>query len=516
MESIKEIATDKLKTGDIQTIRDGVDAYMKIRAEGNPQGLWLESTYDSTAFFLGAISDVLDPNYTWELGSVTKVEVGLAEPFKFENEESGEFTTYSFNTSRIDGERGSNRPTFKSHWFTSSAINAMEDAGFLSSQENEPSNMAQPPFNLDQRIELVRILIDYQLGMVDPETQFKHRYVVPESVTKQFDILSKVVEIAEKIDLKQESEQLKSFFKERIKALRGWHQRLKKGSDYSSYQNPLFYDGDEDQEFLRDSFNHINSLFLKQLSGIQGVEVLDVEELTEKEVKTIVKTYDYAQKVLQESEIRDEHKFDDPPLKIGKREIASFSMDGTTLVMSIEGVLVDHYQIEKKQGEFASHKKLLGKERKTYTQRTTRDELSGYRSPLEIPEGVDMAPGGEYAVEMINAKSKGHDYWKFKILTPEFLAKEKEQVLTEVKENLHLRKMARQMQGVGRDDLYGMPVDEEGNPTSESEADHWVMYMKYNKWINAYPEAYVLVPFSGVRSKSRGATFEALMKDYNR
>lgn len=225
-------------------------------------------------------------------------------------------------------------------------------------------------------------------------------------------------------------------------------------------------------------------------------------------------------KVLERKEVVE---FGEPPLPSGKRTFAMIATeqvhheaswghpasDETVHVIQVENVPGSKFRVTRyeKSGEAHEDREPLGQVTETWTERIP----AGTYCRLRLPEGL-TEPNGEYAVEFVDTRRGG---WFVNLLTQEMLDREKEQILAEVKANLPLRHWARPIPGYKG--LYGMPVADDGwTPCEPAKAIKWVLFEKDHRWPNAYPEAYVLVSMKGYRSKSTGATFQALVADYTR
>lgn len=225
-------------------------------------------------------------------------------------------------------------------------------------------------------------------------------------------------------------------------------------------------------------------------------------------------------KVLKAEEVIE---FGDPPLPSGMRVYADImtekvhheaswgypTRDETVYVVKVADVPAQKYRITRyeKSGQSHEDKEPLGEVTETWT---LRDSAGSY-SKLRLPEGL-TEPNGTYAIEFGSGRRSG---WFIDVFVQESLDREKEQILAEVRENLPLRKLARPISG--HEGIYGMPVADDGwTPCEPAKAAKWVLFEEDHRWPNAYPEAFVLKSMKGFRSKSSGATFQALVADYTR
>lgn len=221
------------------------------------------------------------------------------------------------------------------------------------------------------------------------------------------------------------------------------------------------------------------------------------------------------------SSVEEKFEFSNPPMSDGTRVVATIktvhehheaswghqAYDSTEYELEIQDVparkvKVTHYEIS---GSSREEREDLGEVKTVY-----RVKDSG-QYKIHLPEGVTELDG-EVAVQFVEPKRSG---WFINVLTQEFLDREKEEILAEIRENLPLRKLARQIPG--EENIFGMPVGEDGyTPCAAEEAKSWVLFERWFKWPNAFTEAFVMVHYKGYRSKSTGATFEALVREFKR
>ncbi len=257
------------------------------------------------------------------------------------------------------------------------------------------------------------------------------------------------------------------------------------------------------------------------VSGWDSINTSDVHEVSSFWKEDV---WAYLTDLKAESEIRiieeDEIvQFNYLPMKAGTRAIAKISTEkvdfgdtryGPTVErpryhLEIPNITGQKYHITKydKSGQVHEEKNLIGDAKATY-----RLDDTGYI--IHSPDGVKEL-NGEYVVEFCE---KNQDSWYIKVLTPEMLEKEKEQILAEIKSNLPYRKYAQILDS--ERGVYGMPIKKGVGPCKPEDADYWCLYGKEHPWINSYPEAYIMVSYKGYRSLTTGKTFEELLKNFNR
>lgn len=224
------------------------------------------------------------------------------------------------------------------------------------------------------------------------------------------------------------------------------------------------------------------------------------------------------------TKVEETIEFGDPPFASGTRKYAriktviehheaSFgypARDETFFVIAVDGAVAEKFQITvyEHSGQRHEAKESLGQVEMTWT---LRDAFGKYRR-LRLPEGHNEQLNGAFAIEFVQPRRGS---WYMNLLTPEMLEKEKEQILAEVKANLPLRHWAKAIPN--KPGAFGMPVGEDGwTPCEPDKASKWVMYERERKWPDSHPDAFVMVPMKGFRSKSTGVTFAALVADYTR
>ena len=69
----------------------------------------------------------------------------------------------------------------------------------------------------------------------------------------------------------------------------------------------------------------------------------------------------------------------------------------------------------------------------TFVVETGFNNLDDLWTKIALPKSIDDIDSGEYPVEIIEVSRKGHSYWKIFVLTPEYLEKEKLEILAELK-----------------------------------------------------------------------------------
>lgn len=214
----------------------------------------------------------------------------------------------------------------------------------------------------------------------------------------------------------------------------------------------------------------------------------------------------------------EEIRFGSPPLPVGRRLQATIVTESGDYRVTVANVPALKYRVTRydKSGQDHSQEEFLAEvEGQTYTAtfHAMRDGFlycdkgGGY---LTLPDGLKEL-NGEYAVELQMARGSG---WYLHVLGQQQLDAERERMLAEVAERAPLKRLVRPIPG--QPGIYGMPVGEDGWPCEATQASKWVLYMEVHRWPNTDPDAFVLEPMKGYRSKSTGATFRDLVRDFTR
>lgn len=510
-ELVKQIHANEIDVESIVEIREALELYVKIRKECGEAKYF--GVYDHQAHILKVVSNLLNPEYVakfYYTESKSEYESNDGRGTRWETD-----IYHHANTVRVDGVVDFKLENYS---LSSKTVKKMKELRLV----KDPANVnviaerhMGPAMTVAQRLEMARTLLDNEIEIPDPS-----EHIQRESYScgiyhhliwwKQYEVLQKAFELTKNIDFKKHEEDLISTRKQQFGEIKSWVKQIDndnaiQGSYYSPDKNEEYYERRSHLGTLRYQIEVKLPILDKDLSP---------EGLTDEDALNIYRAKKYILGVLAEEGVKNEYVFDEPILPIGTRVMAKLVNVEGKMSLAIEDVPSEHWKVGKSKGDFAPHK--LRQESKTsrFEVEAKLSEISDWSTKIALPEGVSTVESGEYPVEIIEISRKGHKYWKVLVLTPEFLNNERVEVLTEIKENLPLRSLAREISD--EDGLYGMPVDKDGKPCDESEADHWVMYMKYHKWANSYPDAYILTRMQGFRSKSTGTTFEELVKDYNR
>lgn len=508
---IAKIFSNEIKAEDVNSVERAIDLYLKVKNEcGNLKEMEI---YDHEIFILKTITELLSPMYQSAFYSTVSTD-------KYESDDgrgmrSVDTNYYHVGTVSIDGKK--TKEILSSHSLSWETVKKLEEGGFL---WKHPTGIFKERFEgfamtVPQRVKVAQILLQNEIGLKDPsrvikQNSYDHGIYNHLIWWKQYEILKRAHELALEVDFGEAENKLYKNLKSQISQLQNCLDTV--NSDYAMADSYFSLDGKED---LHERKLHLEVVkhTIEELRPFKEPGI-KVDDLTEVDARSLHKTIESVSEILDEKSFKDEYVFEEPVLPIGTRIPARLDVVDGKVSLAIEDAPSEHWRIEKSQGDLAPHKFRQESKTSLFKVEAKLSEISDWSTKIALPEGVSAVESGEYPVEIIEISRKGHKYWKVLVLTPEYLINERGEILTEIRENLPLRNLAREISG--EDGLYGMPVDKDGNPCDESEADHWVMYMKYHKWANSYPDAYILTRMQGFRSKSTGTTFEELVKDYNR
>ncbi len=511
-ELVKQIFEDNIDVNSISNFEEAIDLYIKIKNEcGKAKDF---DQYDHQAHILKVVSDLLNSDFASNFYSTIS-------SFTYESNDgmgirSDTNIHYYADSKRIDGKSD---VILGNSSLKSETVKKIEEARLLWDQNWGYKNGERkngPAMTIDQRIELAKILLENEFSIKNPTESIQHSSYEDGVYHhllwwKQYEILQKAFELTGNIDFSKSREVLLNARKTQFDDVKKWMTDINNDESVKG----SYYNSDGSEEFHERNY-HLGMLSSRIVDMCPSINSnTPINELTDNDAKDLYKAKTYILDVLSQESIKDEYVFGDPILPIGKRTIARLDKLEDRLVLKIDNVPSDHWEIKKIMGDLAPHKLKQKDNVSTFVVEADFNKLQDLWTKIALQEGaMDSIKSGEYPVKIIEVSRKGHDYWKILVLTPEYLEKEKLEILAELKQDIPLRKLAKEISG--ENGLFGMPVDKEGMPCDEDEADHWVMYMEYHKWANAYPDAYVMFPMKGYRSKSTGNTFEALVKEYKR